>query len=52
LPRRRVHTLHAELRFTTLDEIMAEGLTEWLTQFLGKTSAIAESIHQTYLEAQ
>lgn len=52
LPRRLVHTLHAELRFTTLDDILTEGLSDWLAQFLGKISAIAQSIHQTYLEAQ
>jgi len=52
LPRRLVHTLHAELRFSTLDDILEIGLREWLAQFLGQTNAIAESIHQTYLEAQ
>ena len=52
LPRRLVHTLHAELRFSTLDDILEVGLREWLAQFLSQTSAIAESIHHTYLEAQ
>jgi uncharacterized alpha-E superfamily protein len=52
LPRRLVHTLHAELRFSTLDDILAVGLREWLAQFLSQTNAIAESIHHTYLEAQ
>jgi uncharacterized alpha-E superfamily protein len=52
LPRRRVHTLHAQLRFTEMDEIVEMGLSPWLMQFLDQTNAIAESIHQTYLEAQ
>ncbi|MGD9425234.1 alpha-E domain-containing protein [Pantoea sp. NSTU24] len=52
LPRRQVHTLHAQLRFTDMDEIAEKGLSPWLMQFLAQTNAIAESIHQTYLEAQ
>lgn len=52
LPRRRVHTLHAQLRFTEMEEIVEMGLSPWLMQFLDQTGAIAESIHQTYLEAQ
>ncbi|MBU9857709.1 alpha-E domain-containing protein [Rahnella bonaserana] len=52
LPRRRVHTLHAQLRFTEMEEIVEMGLSPWLMQFLDQTNAIAESIHQTYLEAQ
>ncbi|KAB7898521.1 hypothetical protein GA565_22485 [Rouxiella sp. S1S-2] len=52
LPRRRAHTLHAQLRFSTLAEIQEVGLSEWLNDFLSQTSAIAESIHHTYLEAQ
>lgn len=52
LPRRRAHTLHAQLRFSTLAEIQESGLSAWLNDFLSQTSAIAESIHQTYLEAQ
>jgi len=52
LPRRRAHTLHAQLRFSTLAEIQEVGLSDWLNDFLNQTSAIADSIHQTYLEAQ
>ncbi len=52
LPRRRAHTLHAQLRFSTLAEIQEIGLSAWLHDFLSQTSAIAESVHQTYLEAQ
>jgi uncharacterized alpha-E superfamily protein len=52
LPRRLVHTLHAQLRFTTLDEILAEGLSDWLNQFLAQIGAITDSIQHTYLEAQ
>lgn len=52
LPRRRAHTLHAQLRFSTLAEIQEIGLSVWLHDFLSQTSAIAESVHQTYLEAQ
>lgn len=51
-PRRRVHSLYAQLRFTEMNEIVEMGLSPWLMQFLNQTSAIAESIHQTYLETQ
>lgn len=51
-PRRRAHTLHTQLRFSTLDEILELGLSDWLNDFLSQTNGIAESVHHTYLEAQ
>jgi uncharacterized alpha-E superfamily protein len=51
-PRRLAHTLHAELRFSSMKEVQDIGLHNWLSAFLGQINAIAESIHQTYLEAQ
>ncbi|QCR37312.1 alpha-E domain-containing protein [Nissabacter sp. SGAir0207] len=50
--RRQIHALHAELQFSTLEDVLAPGLDGWLTQFLSQLSGIADSIHLTYLEAQ
>jgi len=50
-PRRLAHTLHIELRFSTLDEVLAPGLQAYMIQFQGKINALAESINHTYLEA-
>ncbi len=51
-PRRLAHTLHAELRFSSMKDLNKIGLGEWLSAFLGQVNDIAESIHHTYLEAQ
>ncbi|MFK3842077.1 alpha-E domain-containing protein [Serratia sp. NPDC087055] len=51
-PRRLAHTLHAELRFSSMKDLNKVGLTNWLDAFLGQISGIAESVHHTYLEAQ
>ncbi|WP_139319747.1 alpha-E domain-containing protein, partial [Serratia marcescens] len=51
-PRRLAHTLHAELRFSSMKDLNKIGLGEWLSAFLGQVNGIAESIHHTYLEAQ
>ncbi|MCW6016113.1 alpha-E domain-containing protein [Serratia marcescens] len=51
-PRRLAHTLHAELRFSSMKDLNKIGLGEWLNAFLGQVNGIAESIHHTYLEAQ
>jgi len=50
-PRRLAHTLHVELRFSTLDEVLEPGLQAYMIQFQGKINALAESINHTYLEA-
>ncbi len=51
-PRRLAHVLHAELRFSTLEDVFDTGLQHWLTGFLNQVNAISESIQYTYLEAQ
>ena len=51
-PRRLAHTLHAELRFSSMKDLNKIGLGECLSAFLGQVNGIAESIHHTYLEAQ
>ncbi|MDU6410107.1 MAG: alpha-E domain-containing protein [Yersiniaceae bacterium] len=50
--RLRVHTLYAELRFSTLEDVLQPGLDEWLTHFLTKLNGIADGIHRSYLEAE
>jgi len=50
--RLRVHALYAELRFSTLEDVLHPGLGNWLSQFLSKLNDIAVSIHRSYLEAQ
>ncbi|TCV92465.1 alpha-E domain-containing protein [Biostraticola tofi] len=51
IPRRLAHTLHVELRFSTLDEVLAHGLQAYMVHFQGKINGLADSIHHTYLEA-
>ncbi|RLM21396.1 hypothetical protein BIY29_13685 [Brenneria alni] len=51
VPHRLAHLLHVELRFGTLDDIMAEGLDAYLKHFLSKINELADSIRHTYLEA-
>ncbi|QHB34123.1 alpha-E domain-containing protein [Yersinia canariae] len=51
-PRRLVSILLAELRFSSITDVMADGLHVYLMDFLGKINAIADSIRQTYLEVQ
>ncbi len=51
-PRRLAHTLLAELRFSSIQDLNEVGLHTWLNDFLAQINQIAESIHHTYLEAQ
>ncbi|QTF10182.1 alpha-E domain-containing protein [Brenneria izadpanahii] len=51
VPHRLAHLLHVELRFSTLDDIMEEGLDTYLNHFLSKINELADSIRHTYLEA-
>lgn len=51
VPLRRAHLLHVELRFGSLDEVMEQGLQNWLNYFLTQINELADSIRQTYLEA-
>ncbi|MGB9097742.1 alpha-E domain-containing protein [Erwinia sp.] len=51
-PRLLVTVLDAELRFTSYDSLIKEGIHSWLQDFLGDLGKIAESIQQTYLEAK
>ncbi len=51
IPRRLAHTLHVELRFSTLDEVLEHGLQAYMVHFQGKINGLADSIHHTYLEA-
>ncbi|MDX5630629.1 MULTISPECIES: alpha-E domain-containing protein [unclassified Brenneria] len=50
-PRRLAHLLNVELRFSTMDDIMEEGLDAYLKHFLIKINELADSIRHTYLEA-
>ena len=50
-PRLLTAVQHAKLRFGTIGDLFAEGLHDYLNQFLHDINAIAESIHRAYLEA-
>ncbi|WP_271411906.1 alpha-E domain-containing protein [Pseudomonas sp. Q1-7] len=43
--------LDARLRYTAIDEILAEGLHTWLTDFILLVRQLARAIHSSYLEA-
>ncbi len=51
-PRYLVTVLHAEMCFTSYKTLMEEGVLHWLNGFLDDLTALAESIHHTYLEAK
>ncbi|MBJ7222395.1 MULTISPECIES: alpha-E domain-containing protein [unclassified Brenneria] len=51
VPHRLAHLLHVELRFSSLDDIIAEGLDTYLNHFISKINELADSIRHTYLEA-
>ncbi|WEF12498.1 alpha-E domain-containing protein [Pectobacterium actinidiae] len=51
VPHRLAHLLHVELRFSTLDDILAQDLPSYLNHFIGKINELADSIRHTYLEA-
>ena len=51
-PRYLLTVLHAQLRYSSWDSLMSEGLHVWLQAFLSELGRIAESIHHTYLEAK
>ncbi|PWC13189.1 hypothetical protein B4923_08160 [Brenneria roseae subsp. americana] len=51
VPHRLAHLLHVELRFSTLDDILADDLHLYLNNFIGKINELADSIRHTYLEA-
>ena len=43
--------LDAQLRFTQIDEILAEGLHAWLSDFIDAVRQLADTIQSSYLEA-
>ena len=51
-PRYLLTVLHAELRFSSWESLMSDGLHSWLQHFLAELASIADSIHHTYLEAK
>lgn len=51
MPLRLAHQLNVELRFSTLEDVLAADLQNYLNQFLSKINTLADSIRQTYLEA-
>ncbi|WP_315709173.1 alpha-E domain-containing protein [Brenneria uluponensis] len=51
VPQRLAHQLNVALRFSTLDDIMAEDLQTYLNNFLSNINEMADSIRHTYLEA-
>jgi len=51
-PRYLLTILHAQLRFSSWESLMDDGLHAWLQRFLGELALIADSIHHTYLEAK
>ncbi|EHD23328.1 MULTISPECIES: alpha-E domain-containing protein [Brenneria] len=51
VPHRLAHLLRVELRFSTLDDILAKGLEAYLNEFISKINELADSIRHTYLEA-
>ncbi|MEH0874055.1 alpha-E domain-containing protein [Pectobacterium cacticida] len=51
VPHRLAHLLHVELRFSTLEDILAQDLSTYLDNFISKINELADSIRHTYLEA-
>ena len=43
--------LDARLRYTGIDEILDEGLHEWLNEFIPLLAQLGSVIHTSYLEA-
>ena len=43
--------LDARLRYTGIDEILEEGLHEWLNEFIPLLAQLGNAIHTSYLEA-
>jgi len=43
--------LDARLRYTGIDEILGEGLHEWLNEFIPLVAQLGDAIHTSYLEA-
>jgi uncharacterized alpha-E superfamily protein len=43
--------LDARLRYTSIDEILGEGLHEWLNEFIPLVAQLGNAIHTSYLEA-
>lgn len=48
---RLVAELDARLRYTGIDDILAEGLHGWLSDFILQVRELANAIHSAYLEA-
>ena len=48
---RLVAELEARLRYTGIDDILAEGLHGWLSDFILQVRELANAIHSAYLEA-
>jgi uncharacterized alpha-E superfamily protein len=42
--------LSARLRFTGIEEILASGLHQWLTHYIGQINHLGQSVHDSYLE--
>ncbi|TBU74403.1 hypothetical protein DNK06_18815 [Pseudomonas daroniae] len=42
--------LDARLRYTSIDEVLEEGLHAWLTDFIGQVHELGRAIHTSYLE--
>lgn len=43
--------IHARLRFARIDEVLAEGLSNYLGRLIDDTNRLGERIHHAYLEA-
>ena len=43
--------MDARLRYTSIDEILSEGLHEWLNEFIPMLAQLGDAIHTSYLEA-
>ncbi len=43
--------MDARLRYTSIDEILDEGLHEWLNEFIPMLAQLGDAIHTSYLEA-
>ncbi len=50
-PQRMAAEMDARLRYTSIDEILDEGLHEWLNEFIPMLAQLGDAIHISYLEA-
>ena len=42
--------LEARLRYTSIDEVLGEGLHAWLTDLIQQVRQLGQAIHGSYLE--